>query len=173
MSQVDQLTHEKVELLDLKRSSAKDLQRAVGLHDGHAVLESFPGFHSDPTTVGKAINPEVVSVYNKARNKMILTGRDEALRSDLIDRMNELGLDMPNFGLKLFPGGSSGIKNFKSQTILDSIKENDWRIVHFYEDRLDWLNAAKSAVAQAYPDVKFVAHHISNIKDSLSLKKKK
>jgi hypothetical protein len=49
-----------------------------------SVLDSFPGFHKDPDTLGLILNDEVMNEYEKAENKMILTGRDEELRDRIL-----------------------------------------------------------------------------------------
>ena len=129
------------------------------------VIRSFPGFHSDPQTIGAEINESIYDEYKKFENKMILTGRDEKLRSKLEDNLKELGVEFPNYGFELFPGGSVGIKVWKSEVILKSIEENQWEEVHYFEDRQDWLNAAEGRVKERFPNVKFVAHFVSNVKD--------
>lgn len=166
---IQDLTPEQIEAANLKKSALNALKRAFKVKDGHIVLESFPGFHSDPKTIGKNWNNEVIIDYNNAMNKMILTGRDEKLRSNIESRLESLGIEKPNYGLMLYPGGSAGVKQFKIDTILDSIKNEGWDEVHFYEDHKDWLDAAKEAVETTYPNVRFVPHYITNIKDSLSL----
>lgn len=166
---IQDLTPEQIDIANLKKGALKELLRAFKVKDGHVVLESFPGFHSDPTTIGKNSNNEVIMDYNNAMNKMILTGRDEKLRSNIETRLEDLGIEKPNYGLMLYPGGSAGIKQFKIDTILNSIKNEGWDEVHFYEDRKDWLDSAKEAVELTYPNVRFVSHYITNIKDSLSL----
>ncbi len=166
---IQDLTLDQIESFNLKKSALKELLRAFKMHNGHLVLSSFPGFHSDPQTIGKYINNEVIDDYKTTMNKMILTGRDENLRKEIEQRLQDLGIEKPNYGLMLFPGGSVGIQQFKINTILDSIRKENWEEVHFYEDRKDWLDAAKNAVESTFPDVKFVPHYITNIKDSLSL----
>lgn len=138
--------------------------------DGVAVLNSFPGFHKDPDTLGLMLNDEVMNDYENAENRMILTGRDEELRDKIMRIFKYIGFPYPNKGLYLYTHlGGTNIQNFKIKTILNSIKENGWDTVHFYEDRLDWLNAAKEAVNQVYPSVNFVSHFITNIKNKRSL----
>jgi hypothetical protein len=100
---------------------------------------------------------------------MILTGRNTELKSFIESRLKELGLDLPNFGVHCFPGGSTSIQNFKIQTILSSIEVNNWSEIHFYEDRKDWLESAKIAVADKYPDVVFYPHLITLSKHMRSL----
>jgi hypothetical protein len=127
-------------------------------------LKPFAGFHADPTTIGKKINEPVYEAYVSAENKMILTGRDEKLRKPIEDTLKELGIECPNFGLKMY-SGNSGIKNWKAHIIIQTIQENKWEQVDFYEDRQDWLHYAEGCVKEKYPNVKFVAHFVSNIKD--------
>lgn len=138
--------------------------------DGIAVLNSFPGFHKDPETLGLLLNDEVMDDYEKAENRMILTGRDEELRDRILRIFKYIGFPYPNKGLYLYRHlGGMNIQQFKINTILNSIKEYGWDTVHFYEDRLDWLNAAKEAVNQIYPQVNFVSHFVTNVKNKRSL----
>jgi hypothetical protein len=135
-----------------------------------SVLDSFPGFHKDPDTLGLILNDEVMNEYEKAENKMILTGRDEELRDRILRIFKFLGFPYPNQGLYLYKhSGKLNIEQFKVQTILKSIKEKKWDTVHFYEDRIDWLKSAEMAVNQTFPQVKFVPHFITNIKEKRSL----
>lgn len=139
-------------------------QRMFEVVNDILTVRSFPGFHSDPKTIGKEINVPIHSEYQKAENRMILTGRDEKLRPELENALKEIGIEYPNYGLKLY-SGNEGIKNFKTRIILDSIAENKWDEVHFYEDRKDWLIFAENTVKQKYPEVKFVPHFVSNVRN--------
>ena len=107
--------------------------------------------------------------YKKASNKMIVTGRDEELRQHILKIFDELNLELPNRGLILYQRGKQSIKDFKTQIILDAIEANDWDEVHFYEDRPDWLYHAEGAVKEKYPNVKFVPHLITNIKEKMKM----
>lgn len=153
----------------LKRRVPKEMMRILEDKDGILVLRSIPGFYDSPETIGGKTNKKIVDEYNKASQKMIVTGRGENLRSEIIERLEELGLEYPNNGLYLFPKKADPIMKFKVDVILASINDNNWDEVHFYEDRQDWLEAAKKAVEETYPDVKFVAHHITNVKNSRRL----
>lgn len=169
ISYIQDLTPETLSSLALKRSVQKDMIRIFGSQNGLLALESVPGFHSNADTIGKSVNKQLINQYSMAKNKMILTGRGSDLADKIENRLGELGLDYPNYGLITYPGGSTGIQTFKIDTILDSISKNSWNVVHFYEDREDWLNAAKKAVQEKFPETVFIAHHIKNIKDSRGL----
>jgi hypothetical protein len=144
----------------------KRTQRMFEVVNDTIVLKSFPGFHSDPNTIGKKINLPAYEKYKTATNNMILTGRDERLRSQIEKVLAEIGIEYPSYGLKMY-SGNEGIKKFKARIITDSIRENGWNEVHFYEDRQDWLHYAEGVVKEQFPDVKFVPHYVSNIKNEM------
>lgn len=147
----------------------KKTQRYFDVYDGHLVIKSFPGFHSNPDTLGKILNLDVIKDYQKADKKMIVTGRDESLRSYIVDIFDKLGLDLPNYGLVLYQNGPVGIKDYKTNIILQTIEKNNWDTVHFYEDRADWLYHAEGAVREKFPNVKFIPHLITNVKDKMKM----
>lgn len=154
----------------IKRSSLKELLDVLGEKDGHIVVLQVRDFHAHPHTIGSTPNDEVEEAYRKAENKMILTGRKESLLFDIARRLKWLGLEYPNQGLHCYPSGKyKGIQQFKIATILQTIHQEGWTEVHFFEDREDWLNAAEEAVLKAYPHVRFVKHHITNVHDNRSL----
>lgn len=145
----------------------KKNQRYFDVHDNYLIIKSFPGFHSSPETLGKILNLDVIKDYQKADKKMIITGRDENLRSHIVKIFSDLNLQLPNYGLILYQKGNQSIKDFKTDIILKTIELNKWEEVHFYEDRADWLYHAEGAVKEKFPDVKFVPHLITNIKDKM------
>jgi hypothetical protein len=147
----------------------KKTQRYFDVHDDQLVIKSFPGFHSSPETLGKILNLDVIKDYQKANKKMIVTGRDEQLRSHIVNIFKELNLELPNYGLILYQKGSQSIKDFKTDIILKTIELNNWDEVHFYEDRADWLYHAEGAVKEKFPNVKFVPHLITNVKQKMKM----
>lgn len=149
--------------------SENKFKRMFDVHNGIIVVKSFPGFHSSPETLGNIMNSDVITQYKKAPNKMIVTGRDEELRPYIIEIFRSINLELPNYGLVLYQKGRQSIKDFKTQIILDTIEANDWQEVHFYEDRSDWLYHAEGAVKEKYPDVKFIPHLITNIKEKMKM----
>ena len=169
ISYVQELNPDSMSTYGLKRGAVKDLIRALGEENGHVVIKNMSGFHDNPDTVGAAVNDAVFKAYSSATNKMILTGRGVKLRSVIENRLKELGMDIPNFGLMLFPGGGKSVSDFKTQTILDSIEQNNWAEVHFYEDKKDWLESARVAVSERYPNVIFHPHLITLSKHMRSL----
>lgn len=137
--------------------------------DGIIVIGSFPGFHGDINTLGSIINEPVLQTYKDVLNKMILTGRSDKLHNNIIDRLNSLGIEQPNFGIKTYKLDSHGIQAYKIRTIASSIEEDGWEIVHFYEDNKKWLYNTKQKIEEMFPVVEFIPHFITNVKDKFKL----
>lgn len=169
ISYIQDLDRTKMSSYNLKSSSVNDLLRVFDLQDGHIVFKTIFGFHEDPETVGKMVNDDVFNAYKNAENNMILTGRKLSLKEFIENRLQELGLELPSFGVHCFPGGKLSIKDFKIQTILQSINENNWSEVYFYEDRKDWLDSAQKAVLEQHPEIIFHPHLITLSKHMRSL----
>jgi hypothetical protein len=149
--------------------SDKKYKRIFDVHDDTLIIKSFPGFHSSPETLGNIMNSDVIKDYKSASNKMIITGRDEELRPFILNIFKELHLELPNYGLILYQKGRQSIKDFKTDVILRTIEANGWEEVHFYEDRSDWLYHAEGAVKEKHPEVKFIPHLITNIKEKMKM----
>jgi hypothetical protein len=147
----------------------KDNEKMFLVQNNILVLNSFPGFHGDQETLGWSFNEPLYDDYETAENKMILTGRNEKMREKIMRILKYLGISFPNYGLKLFLGKSDNIESFKINEIMKSIKEFGWDVIHFYEDREDWLNNTETAVMHAYPEIEFVAHLVTNVKQKRKL----
>lgn len=137
--------------------------------DGIMVISSFPGFHGDINTLGKVINEPIIKIYRDVQNKMILTGRSVKIHDNVSHRLGTLGVELPNFGIKTFKMDSHGIQAYKIRTIASSIEENNWEIVHFYEDNKSWLFNAKQKIEELFPKIEFIPHFITNVKDKFKL----
>lgn len=166
---IQDLVPEKLSQMGVKNSVKKDMLRSIEEKDGMLVLQPFPGFYDAESTIGKEVNPEVFSVYKSAKNKMVLTGRRENIRQYIKNVFAELGVEMPNCGLNLFPGGNKSILEYKTKVIEDAILGNGWKEVHFFEDNSKWLDKVAAEIKSKFPDVEFKKHLITNIKSKLTL----
>jgi hypothetical protein len=166
---IQDLDSQKLSKAGLKNSTKKDLLRTIEEKNGVLVLKPFPGFYDAKETIGTIINPEIIPIYKSAKNKMIITGRNEKMRQDIEGRLTELGIGVPNFGLHLFQGGSNGISAYKVKVIEDTIIANGWEEIHFFEDRADWLDKAEKEITEKFPEIKFHKHLVTNIKSKLTL----
>ena len=79
----------KSDLIEYFKDKA-DIKRMFIEKDGILTLDSFPGFHSDPDTLGMLLNEPIFKEYENASNRMIITGRDEELRGYILDIFKEL-----------------------------------------------------------------------------------
>ncbi len=143
-------------------SKNRDTNKYLELFDDAIVVKSPAGFYTDPDTLGYAVNNSIFEKYRKATHKMILTGRGEKMRVHILKMLKFLDMREPNEGLMLWPGKPTIIE-WKAETIVKTASTGKWDVIHFYEDRADWLGFAKEKMNQSYPNIKFVAHHITNL----------
>ncbi len=150
---------------------SKDLnfKKYLELSDDIVVLKAPAGFYTDPDTLGYAVNNSIFEKYKKAKHKMILTGRGEKLRENILKMLRFLNMPEPNEGLMLWPGGKLKIMEWKADVILKAASTGKWDIIHFYEDRADWLGFAKQEMDRSYPKIKFVTHHITTIDENIKI----
>lgn len=151
----------------IPKRNLKELINSVGVKNGLLYIKELKGFHANPDTIGKKVNEEIIDIYNSAKNKMILTGRDFSLKQKIEDRLKDIGLEYPNFGVHCFNQSLyKSIKDFKSKIIQEAIEENGFDEVHFYEDKKSWLDFAEMAIKQSHPEVRFYSHLVDNISNS-------
>lgn len=146
-------------------SKNKDVGKYLELTNDTITVKHPSGFYSDPDTLGYAVNDNVFKKYKSATHKMILTGRGEKLREHILKMLKFLHIQEPNEGLMLWPG-KPRIMEWKAETIVKTAATGKWDIIHFYEDRADWLGFAKDTMERSYPNIKFVAHHIAGIDEN-------
>lgn len=143
----------------------KDINKYLELANDTVVVKAPAGFYTDPDTLGYVVNNSIFEKYRKSAHKMILTGRGEKMRVNILKMLHFLGMSEPNEGLMLWPG-KPRIMEWKAEVIVKTASTGKWDVIHFYEDRADWLGYAKEAMDKSYPNIKFVAHHITNIDEN-------
>ena len=121
----------------------------------------FKEFFSTEGTIGTDVKKEIVEIYENVKNKMILTGRSSGIRKGIkYILFHIIGLSEPNFGLYLYEGNSvGGVPGFKAEVTKQTIRKNKWDEIHFYDDRLDWLDFIEAEVRKEFHNVKFFKHH--------------
>ena len=101
-------------------------------------------------------------MYNEVKNKCIVTARPEDMRSKIIEVMNNLNLEMPEYGLFMFPAGkgagNSGI--WKGNKICEVIQENKFKKAHFFDDNSKIVNKVKKIVKEKLPNIEFVTTRV-------------
>lgn len=104
---------------------------------------------------------EIGELYKKVKNKAIVTARYSKIRHKVVEYIEKLGFDYPNYGLYCFPGLND--KNleraspWKGRTIVKLIKENGFKKAKFYDDQVKNIKEVRRAVSENLPDVEFEA----------------
>lgn len=159
-----------VQKIGVRRGDLRDFPSLFAEKDGLLILNEIRGFHKDENTIGAEVNEELVDIYNSAANKMIVTGRSDKLKRALDMTLRWIPLEYPNWGLHCYPSNTKlSIPKWKCEVIIEAAKKGGFDIVHFYEDRANWLKETELKFKEELPEVEFIGHHIVNIKNSRSL----
>jgi hypothetical protein len=100
----------------------------------------------------------LANLYREVKNKAIVTGRPVKIKDKILNTLNELNLEKPNFGLFCYPLGndsSNRVAIWKGKTIVDLIKSTNFTKVKFYDDKSKWVNKVKEIVNRELPDIDF------------------
>ena len=103
---------------------------------------------------------ELSVLYQQVENKAIVTGRIDVMRSKLMKRIDELGLDQPNFGFHCYPKSDCNgdkVAFWKAKTVVKMIDDTKFRNVRFFDDNSKWVRKVDSAVRQEFPDLNWDA----------------
>ena len=98
--------------------------------------------------------------YNKVKNKAILTGRHNDVKSKVKSTLEKFNLDIPNHDIYCYPGKSQTddrIAEWKAKKIVEIIKESGFENVCFYDDNSKWVNKANSTVKKELPNIKWTS----------------
>lgn len=154
----------------VKRGDLRDFPNTLGEVDGYLVISEIRGFHKDENTIGTKANEEIFDDYQNARYKMVVTGRDKSLQSYVEQAIVQAGFDFPNLGVHCYDSTFGlSIPLWKSKVIIDTVKKGSFEEVHFYEDKANWLKTTELALKEKFPEIIFVGHHITNVKNSRSI----
>jgi hypothetical protein len=96
-------------------------------------------------------------MYRKVENKCIVTARPSDMRKKIERTMKSLGLEMPRFGLHMFPSGkgSGNPGLWKGRKIVELIKETGFKKAHFYDDNSKVVNRVEKIVKESLPEIEF------------------
>ena len=144
---------------NLEDSEKNKILKKFDICGDKVALGLFSEIFQTESTIGTIKNSEIIDIYKRVENKMIVTGRNKNIQKGtehvLFSAMG-VNLPEPNFGLHLFPGGNinGGIKGFKANVVIDSIIENGWTKIYYFDDRGDWLQYVKKTIENRFPKVK-------------------
>lgn len=97
---------------------------------------------------------ELSDMYSNVEDKCIVTARPENVRSKIIRVMINLGLEMPKFGLHMFPLNEKNAGIWKGKKIVEILKETGFKKAHFFDDNSKIINRASRVVKDQMPDIK-------------------
>lgn len=101
---------------------------------------------------------ELSKLYKSVENKAIVTARFHSVREKVIDSLNRLGLEMPNYGLHCYPMRNVTTDNagiWKGKKIVELIKESGFTNVKFYDDNSKWVRQVTKEVKKELPNINF------------------
>lgn len=100
----------------------------------------------------------IIDIYNSIENKCIVTARDESIRRKIVKKLKEFGIDIPKYGLHMAPTGTKNLGNWKSEKIVEILKNNkQFDSAVFYDDNRKFISSARRIVKEKLPDIKFKA----------------
>jgi FMN phosphatase YigB (HAD superfamily) len=102
---------------------------------------------------------KTADIYKEVKNKAIVTGRIITVKPKIKNKLKELELEEPNWGLHCYPSTVESldrVATWKAKTIVELIKKSGFKKARFYEDKSKWLNKVKLEVAKNLPDVEFI-----------------
>lgn len=108
-----------------------------------AFVKRNDAFYSSPDSLGNVPYPKIKDIYLSSDYNCIITGRKESLKPIVEENLKSLGL-YPKNGLYMCPDNitrSADVAIWKSEVIRDL--SNEFDLVHFYDDKLKWINIIK------------------------------
>lgn len=95
---------------------------------------------------------KIVDLYNKAKYKAIITARKERLRNQTIEALNNLNIEMPNYGLFMYPDDSIIFSSkWKANKLIDLYENNNFTQIHYFDDNMKLLKRIQSST-KSYKD---------------------
>jgi hypothetical protein len=100
---------------------------------------------------------ELSELYKSVENKCIVTAREESLRGKVSNRLQELGLEIPKYGLHMAPNGTKNAGHWKGEKIVEIINETGFQKAIFYDDNAKYIKKATKVVREKLPNFDFTS----------------
>jgi len=111
-------------------------------------------FHVSDISLPKDLK-ELSELYKSVENKCIVTAREESIRSKITNKLLELGLELPKYGLHMAPVGTKNAGHWKGEKIVEILKETGFQKAIFYDDNTRYIKRATKVVREKMPDIQF------------------
>lgn len=114
-------------------------------------------FHVSDISLPKSLKTEISDLYKSVENKCIVTAREESLRSKVTNRLLDLGLELPKYGLHMAPNGTKNAGHWKGEKIVEIINETGFQKAIFYDDNIKYIKRATKVIKEKLPNLDFTS----------------
>ena len=105
-------------------------------------------------------NDVMIKLYNSVKNTVIITARNERLRSKIEKILDKFGIKKPKYGLFMFNDRYANKYIYKSERILEIYKKEDFEYVNYYDDDIKLLKRMKNYLSDK--DIKINFYRVEN-----------
>lgn len=112
-------------------------------------------FHTADISLPKSLKTEISDLYKSVENKCIVTAREESIRDKVVQRLEQLGLKLPKYGLHMAPVGAKNLGAWKGEKIVELINETGFQKAIFYDDNQKYIKRATKVVREKLPNLDF------------------
>lgn len=114
-------------------------------------------FHTSDISLPKSLKTEISDLYKSVENKCIVTAREESLRNKITNKLLDLGLELPKYGLHMAPMGTKNAGHWKGERIVEIINETGFQKAIFYDDNIKYIKRATKVVKEKLPNFDFTS----------------
>jgi hypothetical protein len=114
-------------------------------------------FHVSDISLPKSLKTEISDLYKSVENKCIVTAREESLRNKISNKLLDLGLEIPKYGLHMAPVGTKNAGHWKGERIVEIINETGFQKAIFYDDNIKYIKRATKVVKEKLPNFDFTS----------------
>lgn len=114
-------------------------------------------FHTSDISLPKSLKTEISDLYKSVENKCIVTAREESLRNKITNKLLDLGLELPKYGLHMAPMGTKNAGHWKGERIVEIINETGFQKAVFYDDNIKYIKRATKVIKEKLPNFDFTS----------------
>jgi hypothetical protein len=111
-------------------------------------------FHTSDISLPSTLK-SLSNLYKSVDNKCIVTAREESIRDKITNKLLELGLEIPKYGLHMAPVGTKNAGHWKGEKIVEILKETGFQKAIFYDDNSKYIRKATKVVREKMPNIQF------------------
>lgn len=100
-------------------------------------------------------NDDIYEKYKEVENKCIITARSINMKNKISNRLSELNIEIPKYGIHMAPVGVKDAGTWKGEKILEIVNKFKFTKVKFYDDNSKYLKKARKVISTKMPDLDF------------------